>query len=255
MSLLDVNANPLYKCKHCFREFKQHQKLNEHLITKHLFNDVMNTNSEIADLNIPKTLPSYVEIVYMLQSQQRQINQMQITIDKLSYLNIKKKINIIDWLNINIIPNIPFNEWCKQISIYSSDYEYLINNSLIDTLGVIIKREIKLSNTNIYPIFCVSQKNNIFYVWNEQTNECNWEKNEPIELLLKEIQHKLLQQLSIWISNNPIMNMNDMELNNYNDSLIKMMDMLDMNKQTKFKHLLFNYLKKDLKTIIEYEFE
>ena len=194
--------------------------------------------------------------------------------EKLAYMQKwvekqKKKINIINWLNENNIPTNTFKhlkeEFCNQVS--QKHIEYLIQTNLITTIQNIFENNELLSGSS--PIFCLEQKHNIFYIFKDQVNEKenstvsslnSWDvmtKDEFISIL-NYIHSKLLREIISWKKNHEYAIANEDKMSIlYNKTMIKLMeiDLTNDNVLCKIKTALFTYLKKDLKNMIEYEFE
>ena len=180
----------------------------------------------------------------------------------------KKKINIINWLNennilINTFKHLKEN-FCKQIN--QQHIEYLIQTNLITTIQNIFENnEILLVAS---PIFCLEQKHNTFYIFkenhnNKDTNSISitcWDimTKEEFISLLNFIHSKLLREIIVWKKNNEYAIANEDKMSYlYNKTMIKLMEIDLANDYIlcKIKTALFTYLKKDLKNMIEYEFE
>jgi hypothetical protein len=114
----------------------------------------------------------------------------------------------------------------------------------------------------VCPIKCFSQKPNIFYV-SEKTPDGKsiWRQLELDELLLllKKIQSKLLVELSRWkLENKNKIEDDDKLSEQFNKAIIKLMNITivahDVNVG-RIRNNLYNFLKMDLKNLIEYDFE
>ena len=204
-------------------------------------------------------MPSYVELVKIVQELyiknniiEEKLNHMQKWVNKK-----KQKINIISWLNTNISPTLCFNEWVNSYTIYESDYIYLLENTNIyQTVEQIFIYNLKESTNIIYPITCFSEKIGKFYIYDD--NVWRQYENNDFFSLLKKIQNKLITILTAWqLKNVNILSSNDRLSNQFNKSIIKLMDIsiTENNNFSKFKSIFYNYLKKDMKCLIECEYE
>ena len=208
-------------------------------------------------------IPSYHQLVNIVQELTIKYSEME---NKLATMqkwveNKKKKINVIQWLNNNSEPNIiTFEEWITNINIQEHHFEYLMQNNIVETVQCILEEYIthSVSVSNI-PIKCFSQKTNCFYIY-QNNNEWRQMIFEDYTKLLNIIQRKLLITLSNWRERNKAeMEKNDSLSILYNKTIIKLMNMnigtLHDTTSNKIKINLYNYLKIDLKNLIEYDFE
>jgi len=116
-------------------------------------------------------------------------------------------------------------------------------------------------NVLTYPIQCFSQKTNYFYIFEKEGDIApQWRlmTSEDYGLLMQVIQKKLLEKITSWKQTNE----NDIKQNDsmcilYNKNIIKIMNIRCKQDtlSNKIRSALYNYLKKDLKNIIEYDFE
>ena len=169
----------------------------------------------------------------------------------------KKKINVINWLNANILPSTSFHEWANTININDEHFRLLMTNNIVDCFQSILEEYLSLSVTQIFPIKCFSQKQNLFYIYLSE-NEWRQMTFEDFMYLFKIIQGKLLKTTAEWKQKNKqLIEENDGTSILYNKTLMKLMEISFTKDATfgKIKTNLYNYLKMDLKNLFEYEFE
>jgi hypothetical protein len=205
----------------------------------------------------------------------------------------KKQINIINWLNENNAPTNTFNKMVIKDSVKAAlipslrDYisnqisqnhiEHLIRTNLVETIQMILENNEAINNSS--PIYCFEQKPNVFYIYiftessivdggggssTSTSSELNvsfsWVQMSKEELvsLLNFIHSKLLRELVAWKKQHEYAIKHEDKMSNlYNKTMIKLMD-IDLSSDgvlAKIRTSLFTYLKKDLKNMIEYEFE
>ena len=150
-----------------------------------------------------------------------------------------------------------FQRWIEDLPIIESDIEYLMNNNIFQTIHKVWD---KLELLKI-PISCFCQKSNLFYIYVNDNDKGNfWRKmqNEDFIKLLQKIQHKFIHVIGQWYNNNlsEIKNNDGMSIT-YNKMIIQIMNisLTHDNNFSKIHSNLYNYLKMDLKNLIEYEFE
>lgn len=207
----------------------------------------------------------------------------------------KKQINIINWLNENNAPTNTFNKMVIKDSVKAAlipslrDYisnqinqthiEHLIRTNLVETIQNVLENNEAINNSS--PIYCFEQKPNVFYIYiftessladggggggssTSTSSELNvsfsWVQMTKEELisLLNFTHSKLLRELVAWKKHHEYAIKHEDKMSNlYNKTMIKLMD-IDLSSDgvlAKIRTSLFTYLKKDLKNMIEYEFE
>jgi hypothetical protein len=107
------------------------------------------------------------ELLIKINKMEKKMNEME------KYVNKKKKINHIQWLSVNIFPEITLYDWSKNLLVESSDFDYLNDNTLLDTYVRIIKNNIKknIIYDIVLPFQCFNDKENIFYKFNDVEDE------------------------------------------------------------------------------------
>lgn len=247
-----------YTCALCQKQYTRKISLDKHKILCE-FKLKTKTEHKIEEEEIGDT-PNHeqlVKIVYELAFKYAQMEEklenMQKWVDRK-----KKKINVIEWLNKNIKPTVGFLEWISTfINIKTAHFEYLMENNLFQTIQFAFEYNLtKEDDDFIYPIKCFSQKNNVFYIYDNDT----WKQMEITEMakFLKKIQNKFLEELTIWKKENQDkMDDSDKLSESFNKAIIKLMNISFTQDATmsRIKSGLYNYLKVDLKAFIEYDFE
>jgi hypothetical protein len=138
----------------------------------------------------------------------------------------------------------------------------LIDNTAFQTFQSILECNLSNKPEFVFPIKCFSQKPNIFYVCEKTPDgKSIWTQLELDELLLllKKIQSKLLVELSRWkLENKNKIEDDDKLSEQFNKAIIKLMNITivahDVNVG-RIRNNLYNFLKMDLKNLIEYDFE
>lgn len=274
MSLFKTTINHI--CTHCNKKYVRKSDCAKHEASCNILCKNQRESTILAEecenLYTIKQLSIIVqELTFKYVKMEEKLAYMQKWVEKQ-----KKKINIINWLNENNIPTNTFKHlketFCNQIS--QQHIEYLIQTNLITTIQNIFENNELLSVSS--PIFCLEQKHNTFYIFKEQEKEKEQESNKAeneisisitcwdimtkVEFisLLNFIHSKLLREIIVWKKNNEYAIANEDKMSNlYNKTMIKLMeiDLANDNILCKIKTALFTYLKKDLKNLIEYEFE
>lgn len=248
-------------------------KKNSYETHKTLCNFKMKTAAEqITELEMPNHL-ELVKLIKMLTAKTMKMEEEMIEMKK--WINKKKRqINVLQWLNINVKDvDCFFEDWSKELNIEQEDFIYLLENKELNisrTIQRIFENNITNDWTNDYstsggsciPIKCFTEKSNMFYVYlkNVDNDSGYWKQMETKDVifLLKQIQTKLMTELIHWKSKNQHnIDENDTLSALFNKSILKLID-LNLTENTAtlgiIKKNLYNYIKTDFNSMIEYEF-
>ena len=243
-------------CHTCGKIYTRKCSLQKHSI---LCEFQMKTKREkIVDKEETEDIPLYQELVQIVQELSIKYDKMEKQMHDLQKWTqkTKKKMNVIDWLNENIEPTKDFHSWLQELTIQENHFTCLTEENSTELIHQIITYHLS-GESSIYPLQAFSQKNNIIYIfvkeekWMEMTNKL-------FIKLLQHIQKLLLIKLAEWKEQHKQSMLEKDEISIlYNKMIIKLMNIpLVKNSQfNKIQNQLFIYLKKDLKTLIEYEFE
>lgn len=251
-----LSTTNLYKCLSCNKQYSRKHSLDKHkVLCDFKFKTENERNVEYEESS---DIPSYIQLVKIVQQlsiqnnkMEQQLKDVQKWVDKK-----KKKINVITWLNTNIKPTLTFNEWITSYEVRQNHYECLLDNTIFHTVQQIFECNLNELKNTVYPFACFSQKNGTFYVYEDTI----WRQaiNDDLFDLLKLIQNKLITVLTKWKTENlNRINGNDRLSDQFNKSIIKLMDISITQNAAfgKFKTGFYNYLKMDMKCLIEYEYE
>jgi hypothetical protein len=139
-------------------------------------------------------------------------------------------------------------------------FENLMENSLFHTIQQVFEYNLSQSDM-IYPIRCFSQKAGVFYIGEKRENDtCEWRQMEFADmiLILKIFQNRMIKELTKWKQDNQHKFDNSDKISElYQKAIIKLMSIsfTQDGNMSRIKTNLFHYLKSDLKTQIDYEFE
>ena len=180
-------------CHVCNKKYTKLASLNKHKI---LCDFKMKTKRECQiELEELEDIPSHYQLVKIVQELTLKLIKMEEKMEDMQqFVNKKKrKLNIILWLDTNIVPTIGFLEWVhSSLIVKSRHFENLMENTIFHTIQQVF--EDNLSETDfIYPITCFSQKNGVFYICEKKVDGSpEWRQlvlNDFI-LLLSTIQKK-----------------------------------------------------------------
>lgn len=262
------NSHPMY-CEFCGKCYKTIVNLNKHILLCEVVNRSLNKH---IDKPINENLPSPENMYKIIESLTIKYNKLEEKMEQLQKWvdKKKKKINIIEWLNENdkTTPSYTFNSIFDKINITQTAVDFLFTNSFYDTVNEILSNfynnnhNSSNQDNNIIPLFAFNQKANQIYVFNnndvvEQTSWKEISKDELVDFLDK-IQTKISRSLKEWKKINEDKVRNDNKYSElYSKTIIKIMDVKFNNETTitKYKSLLYNKIKVDMKNLIEYEYE
>jgi hypothetical protein len=261
--MLEENiSNTKFCCIVCNKQYTRKSSLDKHKILcdfkiktkrEHLIH-----SEEIGDA------PTHFQLVQIVQELTLKLIKMEEKMDQIQkWVDRKKrKLNVILWLNTNNIPTIGFLEWINTyLIVKQSHFEDLMENSLFHTIQQVFEDNLNEGNDIIYPIRCFSQKAGVFYICEKKEDDTpEWKQLElkDMILILKTIQNRMIKEISKWkMANQSKFDDNDKIAELFNKAIIKLMNISFTQDATfsRIKNGLYNYLKIDLKSMIEYDFE
>ena len=256
-----------YRCVTCEKTYMRKSSYDKHRILCDFLIKSKQEKKIICEES--RDLPNYMQLVNIVQelsikyiTLETQMTDMKKWVEKK-----KKKINVVNWLNDNMKPLLCFSKWLDTIQVEDKYFEFLLESPIIQTMQSILEENVNTTNDkSLLPIKCFSQKSNLFYVYdvsveeNEHKHEYSWRVMAFVDFakLLKHIQSKLLKLLLEWKNaNKQEIDTNDNISILYNKTIIKLMNISFAQDSTsgKIRSHLYNYLKTDLKNLIEYDFE
>lgn len=262
MELLEELVTNKFCCAVCNKQYTRKSSLDKHTI---LCDFKMKTKRENKiELEELGDVPTHYQLVKIVQEltlkmikMDEKMEQMQKWLDRK-----KRKLNVIMWLNTNMIPTIGFLEWIHTCLIVKPEhFENLMENTIFNTIQQIFEDNLCEKTDFIYPISCFSQKLCVFYICDKKEDGSpEWRQLVLTDmiLILKTVQNGIIKELTKWKADNQHkFDDNDKISILFNKAVIKLMNISfsqDSNL-SRIKNGLYNYLKTDLKTMIEYDFE
>ena len=248
-------------CSVCHKEYTRKSSLDKHkLLCDYKIKTTLERQIDIEELG---DIPNHYQLAKIVQEltlkmfkMEEKMEEMKKWVDKK-----KRKVNVISWLNINIIPTIGFLEWVKiSFVIKEEDFISLIDNTLFHTVQQIFEYNLCEKNDFIYPIKCFTQKQGNFYICEKKPDGSpEWKPLElqDMVLLMKTIQRGLINQLTNWKKDKQQeFGDNDKMAILFNKTVIKLMSIsfTQDNTLSRIKNNLYNYLKAEL-TISDQQLE
>jgi len=247
---------PSLCCKYCGKNYLKKTNLDKHVILCELLND-SKTKTTVEDND---EVPSQRKMYQIMLEMGNKLNKLDEKVDELNkwVVKKKKKINVVEWLNGHITPEIKFDSLIEKIIVNKDDVNYLFQNNFADTLNNIFSRNIYNVSESEYPIFAFVQKANIFYVY--ENEEAGWMElnREKLVKFLNRVHTKLYKLYLEWKKEHRSEIDEDEKLSLLCDkTTCKMMD-VDFRQEAilgKIRANMYGRMKTDMKALVEYEFE
>lgn len=243
-------------CVNCGKNYKKRENLTKHLVLC----DFLKTKPLDQDeqIIIPSSRVMYnllMELGQKYNKLEEQMNEMTKWVAKK-----KKKINVIDWLNSNVAPKIAFDSFMDTcISFKDVDMEFVMSSTFYDVMHQVFSRSLFEMDELLIPIFAFTQKANTLYVF--QGENIGWMElsREKMGKWFNKMHIKFVGAFYSWIK----IKRADMGAHSdkfetaFDKTNIKLMniDFRVENIFSKMRGIIFNGLKKDMKALVEYEFE
>ena len=257
----EIQVNNKYSCNACNKHYTRKSSLDKHkILCDYMYKTKREHQIEFEELG---DMPNQVQLVKIVQEltlklikMEEKMEEMQKWVEKK-----KKKLNVIVWLNTNIVSTIGFLEWINSsFVVLPEHFEDLMENNLFHTIQQVFEYNLSKKDNFVFPICCFVEKSSVFYIGeNKLDGTTEWKQLElsDMVLILKIFHRSMIRELTKWKLENQH-NFDDNRISDkFNKAVIKLMNLTftqDANL-SRIKNGLYNYLKSDLKSIIEYDFE
>ena len=232
-------------CPYCSKPFGRISSLQRHSVFCSIQHEgAYAARNSMEDMDVPPIRDMYIVIQKLMLDNKLLLEK----VNKLEKISIRerKKMCLIDWLNERDQPPIDFSEWTKNIVVTQTDFNRILNVSIIEIIMDII---ISHKNDNI-PIRGFDQKLKTLFIYIDET----WRIVERIEFyrFVDNIVRKLTYQLNNWVQANNLQDgNNDEKFHKYTKKIYS----IDCEEVSRRVHLrLYNNIKYNLKKVVEYEF-
>jgi len=207
-------------------------------------------------------LPSPKKMYQMLLELGYKYSKLEEKMDEVNKFVIKKKkkINVLEWLNSNIVPSLVFENLIDKIKIIDSDIDFLLENNFLETINVVLSRFLYLESdleSDFIPLFAFVQKTNIFYAFVEGGGWMELPKDK-LCLFLMRVQMKISKAFHEWKKQRATRIRDEESFAILCDkTVIKIMGNEFKQDSTfgKMRAVMYNKMKTDMKAMVEYEFE
>jgi hypothetical protein len=249
---------PARCCVYCGKSYKKQTNLERHIVLCEFLSKTK--KGLVFEEEEQGDVISQRKMYHILLELGIKFNKLEEKVDELNkwVVKKKKKINIIEWLNANMNPEIKFDSLVEKISITYDDVKYLFENSFADTLNQIFSRNIYNLSENEYPIFAFVQKSNMFYIYEDETVKWIELNKEKLIKFLNRVHMKLLRVYGEYKKENAEKIRDDESFSILCDKTsLKIMN-VDFRQDLifgKIKTNMYSRMKTDMKGLLEYEFE
>lgn len=248
-----------YECGYCNRQYKRKMNYDKHML---LCTIIRKTPSERLNEQEQDNLPTIRELYTVIQTLVERQEKFEKQIEKMSSWinNNRKKINVLDWLNMNHTDCIDFNKWLDQLIISEDDMELIFKYGFIEGMKYIMNRICSNDNKSdnsykdSFPIKAFEQKEGTLFIY---INE-NWEimSSGVFELFFNTITKGLTKQLKLWQDKNKHRLFQNGFTETYIENVKKITggDLSRDQQYHKVKQYLYNHIKVNIKQIVQHEF-
>lgn len=248
-------------CTYCGKNYKTRTNLHKHQVLCETLARAKKKQNSNNDEELLLPVPSTKQMYKIILDLSLKCNRLEEKIEEMQkwVIQKRKKINILEWLNENYIPCTNLESWIQTIEILKEETELIFQNSFLDVLGEIGDRifyKTQQTELQVVPIFAFNQKPNTLYVFQDnQWSECS---KQQITKILINIHFKYTKTFIEWKrQNDDKINSSDSLCDICNKANIKLMGIQFKHEQTyhRGKSIIYNKIKTDIKSLIEYEFE
>jgi len=251
---------PAQCCIHCGKTYKKRENLNKHIDLCELLHKSKKASPLIIEDDEP--LPSQRKMYQMLIELGQKYNRLEEKMEEMNkwVAKKKKKINVLEWLNANVTPNITFNSIIDKIIVLEEDVNCLLHNSFYDVLNEVFSRSIYNFNETENPIFAFTQKNNLFYIYDIIDDKTIWIEltRERLVKFLNKVHMKIFKAFCDWKqTKKDEIRTNDAFSIMCDKTTIKVLN-VEFKQESclaKARSTMYYKMKTDMKALIEYDFE
>lgn len=222
-------------CRFCEVEFKTKTKLTTHIVCCEFVN---------------KKKGDIYEVVKQLMKQNQLLEN---EVEKLrKFVEREKiKINVIDYLNNYHFPSLEHPEFIKSLVVQPKHLEAVFEGNIVDGVFALFAD----LDPQTIPISAFSHKSS-FYVY----KETSWHEYPQVSInsMFEDLSNKIMHAYRRWERSRPEFNVETEDVQKQKMILFRKVlgtSMSDDNKYSKFRSLLKTKLEKNMKNIVEYEFD
>jgi len=251
-----------YKCDFCTKEYKEKFNYDRHTTCCEFL--CKSRREQINDIEVNEKIPTPLEMYKLIQELALRNSKLENEISKLKHLQ-KKKINIIEWLQKTQHPSKTFIGWINSdVIVKIKDVlEVIYSNDLLT--GFIKLFDIVIENSkDELPIRAYENKAGVFYVYKKSDSDANgsWRQitNSDFDKILEQIGRQFIVEFKrIWFDPKQDLiesdeNYKDQYINYYQRILGGNERISDESRFQRIRQSIYNKIKQNIKSIIEYDF-
>jgi hypothetical protein len=246
---------PAQCCVLCGKSYKKRSNLQKHILLCELIHKAKTQKRMDEDEPIPSQRQMF-QIIFDLANK---CDMLEKKVDELNkwVIKKKKKINVVDWLSSNIIPQYEIDKLIDTITVTYEDISYLLQNNVFDTIQSIFNKSIYISSTlTPHPLFAFAQKSNAFYVYIHSA-WTDWTR-EDMTSFLNQVHMKLYRIYIQYKKTNSYRIQEDETFSLLCDKTTIKMTAIDFRQDTtfnKYRASMYANMKVNMQCLIEPEFE
>ena len=144
------------------------------------------------ELDIPPLRDMYI-VLQKLVLENEKLHKKITELEKLTNKE-KKRVSLVDWLDVNKTPTIDFVDWVKNIAVTQCDFHRILTVNIVNLIMDIIKNNLE---TKDIPICSFDQKLKTIFIYTQKS----WRIVEKGEFyrFIDNIIRKLTSQLNQWM--------------------------------------------------------
>jgi len=249
--------NQMICCVNCGKDYKTRNGLDRHLVLCEIIHKIKSGKkvAEEVELEIPSPKIMY-QMIIQLAEKYNKLEEKTTEMNKW-VVKKKKKMDVLVWLNESVTPDYEFDGIAERVIIEHDDVEFMLDNHLHETIYRVLFRVFGAEDVSMnVPIFAFHQKHFVLYMYEkEQWTELPIDK---LLRLLNNCQRKISKAMLEWKNKHKDeMNNSDAFATRYDKAVLRLMsiEFRENRPITKAKNAIYEQLKTDVKTLIEYEFE
>jgi len=267
-NIKNLIKQPSRCCTNCGKGYKLKSSLDKHLLICELVTRQGKKKLLIVEEDDEEIIPDNKQLYKILLELTAKYTKLENKMTEVSKFAVKekKKINILDWLNNNVTPTFTFKEFTTKIVLDTKINDLILHNPFNDILSEIINQY--LIDENL-PILAFTQKTNAIFIFSKTSDAVNtnnsavvsgWQEipRDVLIGLLNSIQMKISKSFYDWkqLHKEELLT-NDTLCGLCDRALVKIMSpsFKEDKYLSKAKSLIYNKIKKDIKMLIEYEFD
>jgi hypothetical protein len=245
-----------HMCPHCGRQYQKKGYYNRHIITCELLSkSVRERNKDIEDIN---ETPSLHDVYLMVLELGKQYSSIEKKLDNVNkYIESKKKrLNIIDWLNTDHILDTDYHVWKNSIEIDQKHLELVLKYGYVEGLFYIIQDVMPLQEEKTLPIRAFDQKQNTFFIYEEEKRQWKIMTVDIFEEFTSGFSKKIIKEFKKWQDKYSKEMEKDKFIPLFTENVKKVMGggMSEEKINSQIRGKMYQYLKENLKNIVQFEF-